>query len=283
MFGMTKQPYHTVQAEHLFDDLQRIRDTNPLIHSISNLVVMPIVANVLLALGASPIMAHAETELPDIINGCNAVVINIGTLDPTWLSAIQTTQAIALQKKRPIVFDPVGAGASQYRTDTAKAILAAGIQVLRGNASEIMALGGERCKPKGVDSLEASDQALPTAQALAKKYGCLVVVSGKIDLVVSTERYVWLSYGTPLLTKVVGMGCSLTAVIASFLTVNADSFNAAIHAMALFGLAGQLSSRTAAGPGTFYVQLLDTLSTLQVGDLGILLNQRHADYARQLL
>jgi hydroxyethylthiazole kinase len=268
-----------IALDKLFYDVEQIRKKNPVIHNISNFVVMPITANLLLSLGASPIMAHAQEELAEILTLSQSLLINIGTLDENWINAIVAAQRIALQTSIPIVFDPVGAGASQYRTETAKKILAQGVQVLRGNASEIMALVDARIKTKGVDSIQSSENALTFAAQLAKKYHCIVVVSGKIDFIVNENHYVRLDCGTTLFTKVVGMGCSLTAVIASFLTVNPDPFLATVHAMAMFGLTGELTAQKALGPGSFYTQLLDNLYKLKPSDLEPLIIGRH--YAKK--
>lgn len=262
-----------IALDKLFSDLTRIRRTNPVIHNLSNLVVMPITANLLLALGASPIMAHAKEELTEILQISQSLVINIGTLDEKWLSAIKKAQETALQLKIPIVLDPVGAGASCYRTEAAIKILERGVTLIRGNASEIMALQNSNIKTKGVDSTQASRDALEAATSIAKKYHCVVVVSGKTDLIANENHYVMLDYGTPLFTKVVGMGCSLTAIIASFLTVNPDSFLAAIHAMALFGCVGELAKQQSIGPGSFYTKLLDTLYTIKQTDLEPLISR----------
>ncbi len=256
-----------IDLDALFCDLNTIRQTNPLIHNISNLVVLPITANLLLALGASPLMAHAQEELTDILKLANALVLNIGTLDKQWVKAMLKAQKIALRFKIPIVLDPVGAGASRYRTKTAKKILARGVTLIRGNASEIMALQDATIKTKGVDSTQTSNEALAAAQQIAEKYKCVVAVSGKIDRIVSANQQVMLDFGTPLLTKVVGMGCSLTAIIASFLAVNSDPFLACAHAMALFSMAGELAAQKAQGPGSFYADLLDTLYVLKRTDL----------------
>lgn len=256
----------------LFDDVALIRQSNPLIHNISNLVVMPITANVLLALGAAPIMAHAKQELNEIIQHAQSFVINIGTLDKTWVTSIKIGQKAALKRGIPIVLDPVGAGSSGYRTQTALKILAQGVQIIRANASEIMALIDAKISSKGVDSTQNSINALASAKILAKKYHCIVVISGKIDFVVSATRVVSLAYGTALLTKVVGMGCSLTAMIASFLTVNTDPFAAAVHATALMGLVAEYAEKKSTGPGSFYTQLLDSLYTIQKTDLQSLIS-----------
>ncbi len=251
----------------LFRDLNKIRQINPVIHNITNLVVMPITANLLLALGASPIMAHSKEEIAEIIQLSQALVINIGTLDENWLDAMALAQKKALEANIPIVFDPVGAGASHYRTKAALKILQNGVSLIRGNASEIMALLDSTIKTKGVDSTQASQNALAAATFIANTYHCVVVVSGKTDLIVDSHGSQMLDYGTPLFTKVVGMGCSLTALIASFLTVNPDPFLAAVHTMGLFGLLGELTAQESAGPGSFYARLLDNLYTIKQADL----------------
>lgn len=271
------QSSQTINSRFTLDklllDLSLIRQSNPLIHNITNLVVMPITANILLSLGASPLMAHAEEELPEIIQLAQALVINIGTLDKNWVAMIQIAQQAALKRGIPIVFDPVGAGASRYRTETALNILNQGVDVIRGNASEIMALQDTHIITKGVDSQQLSSDALLSARNLAKKYQCIVAISGKIDFIVSATQQLDLDYGTVLLTKVVGMGCSLTAIIASFLAVNADNYAAVVNAMALMGLVGEIAEKKATGPGSFYTQLLDTLYYIQKKDLLAQLNK----------
>ena len=249
--------------ESLWRDVDLIRKTNPLIHNITNWVVMSTTANVLLALGAAPIMAHALEELDEIIQRSHALVINIGTLDETCLTAIQKAQQAALKRGIPIVFDPVGAGASTYRTTSALSIIQRGVDVIRGNASEIMALLDPSITTKGVDSLQASENALASAEILAQQYPCLVVVSGKIDFIVSQTNIIALDYGTSLLTKVVGMGCSLTAIIASFLAVNPDRYKATVHATAWMGLMSEYAEKKSNGPGSFYMHLLDTLYAVE--------------------
>lgn len=262
---------HPFTLDSLFHDIDLIRLKHPLIHTITNLVVMQTTANILLALGAAPIMAHAHEELDDIIQLAHALVINIGTLDPTWLAAIEYAQLAALKRRIPIVLDPVGAGASVYRTTSALAIIERGVDVIRGNASEIMALLDNSITTQGVDSTQDSHKAVASAQSLAQHYQCIVVVSGKIDFIVSATQTVALDYGTPLLTKVVGMGCSLTAMIASFLSINPNYFNASVHAMASMGLVSEIAEKKSHGPGSFYTFLLDSLYAVQKNDLQALL------------
>lgn len=257
--------------DSLFHDVDLIRLTHPLIHNITNLVVMSTTANILLALGASPLMAHAKEELEDIVQLAQALVINIGTPDEIWLAAIEQAQRAALKRGIPIVFDPVGAGASAYRSAAALNILKQGVDIIRGNASEIMALLDTSITTRGVDATQASHSAVASAQTLAQHYQCIVVVSGKIDFIVNTTQTVALDYATPLLTKVVGMGCSLTAIIACFLTVNPNFFNAAVHAMAWMGLVSELAEKKSSGPGSFYYHLLDSFYSVQKNDLQRLL------------
>lgn len=259
--------------ESLLYDVNLIRQTNPLIHNITNLVVMQTTANILLALGAAPIMAHAHEELNEIIQLAQALVINIGTLDETYLNSIQQAQLAALKRGIPIVFDPVGAGASTYRTRSALTIIQRGVQVIRGNGSEIMALLDTSITTKGVDSLQASENALASAKILAQQYQCIVIVSGKMDFIVNQSGISALDYGTPLLTKVVGMGCSLTAMIASFLAINPDHYQAAVHAMAWMGLLSEHAEKKCAGPGSFYMHFLDSLYNIQNNELQSLLKK----------
>jgi hydroxyethylthiazole kinase len=267
MFSSLANTNFKLSLDGLFHDLAQIRQTNPVIHNITNLVVMSITANLLLALGASPIMAHAQEEIAEIVALSQALVINIGSLDKDWVDAIAAAQKNALQIGIPIVFDPVGAGASRYRTETSKKILKRGVTIVRGNASEIMALHDTNIKTKGVDSTQTSDKALAAAKFLAQHYNCTVVVSGKTDWIVNTSDHIKLHYGTTLFTKVVGMGCSLNAIIASFLTVNSATFSAAAHALALFGLIGELAEQQSKGPGSFYTNLLDSFYTIKQTDL----------------
>ena len=255
--------------ESVYHDVDLIRQIHPLIHNITNLVVMPTTANFLLALGAAPIMAHAQEELVEIIQLAQALVINIGTPDETWLAAIKQAQHAALKRNIPIVFDPVGAGASRYRTQASLTIIQRGIDVIRGNASEIMALLDTSITTKGVDSTQISSHALASAQTLAEQYRCIVVVSGQIDFIVSATQTIALNYGTSLLTKVVGMGCSLTAMIASFLAINPETLKACVHAMAWMGLVSEYAEKKSTGPGSFYSQLLDSLYSVQKNDLQV--------------
>jgi len=162
-------------------DLLAVRERAPLVHNVTNFVVMHQTANALLAIGASPIMAHAEAELDELLQLAGALVLNIGTLDPAWIAAMEHALAAARRRALPTVLDPVGAGASRLRTGTALRLLASGgVTILRANASEILALAGAAGATKGVDSTHTSEAARDAARGLAVRYGCAVVVSGMV-------------------------------------------------------------------------------------------------------
>jgi hydroxyethylthiazole kinase len=260
-------------TEEIFRDIEIIRQTRPVIHHLTNLVVMQTNANVLLALGAAPLMAHAHEELAEISIFSQALVLNMGTLDKQWIESAKTAQRHAIEKNKPVIFDPAGAGASRYRTETAKAILADGATVLRANASEILALmnleRGDNTEKKdictkGVESSHHSLDAVDTAAALSEKYNCIVVISGKTDVIVNKDRKEYIHYGSELFTRLTGMGCSETSFIAAFCAVNPDYYSAVIHAVTVFTLAGERAGRKSEGPGSFSSNLLDILYTLRV-------------------
>jgi hydroxyethylthiazole kinase len=256
------------QPALLFAGIARIRATAPLIHSITNFVVMNTTANALLALGASPVMAHAAEEVEDLAEVAGALVINIGTLTPAWVDSMRLAMRSAARAGRPIVFDPVGAGATRYRTATCLRLLEeTPPSIVRGNASEIRALAGDSSSTKGVDSTDASESALESARTLAARFGCVVVVSGAVDLIVSAQRLARVSNGHPMMPRVTGLGCTATALIGAFAAVNPALPDAAAHAMATMGIAGELAAAESPGPGSFQVNFLDALYRLSEADI----------------
>ena len=248
--------------------LSLIRAQEPLVHNITNYVVMNTTANALLALGASPVMAHAVEEAGEMARLARALVINIGTLSPAWVDAMSVAAREAAAHGIPIVLDPVGCGATAYRTRTALALIdAARPAVIRGNASEIRALVGSAGGTKGVDSVHAPEDVLDDAVALSRSLGCVVSVSGATDIVVAGDRVARIHNGDPLMTRVTGMGCTASAVSGAFLAVAADAFDAAVQAMVTMGVAGELAAAGAAGPGSFQLRFLDALHGLREADL----------------
>ncbi len=224
-------------------------------------------ANALLAAGASPIMAHAEEELPEMLGMASALVLNIGTLDTRWIASMRRAGTLAREKNIPTVLDPVGAGASRLRTETALMLLdVARPAVLRGNASEIMALAGSQAAGRGVDSLCGSEAALAAARILAATYGCVVSVSGEQDLITDGTVLLHIVGGSPLMTRVTGMGCTSTAITAACLAgarrAGLSALIGAAAGMSMMAEAGDRSAARCAGPGSFLIHFLDALSDL---------------------
>lgn len=243
--------------------LADVRDLAPVVHNITNYVVMNSTANALLAVGASPVMAHAEEEMADMVAIASALVLNIGTLSRDWVAAMFKAAEAAAKRGIPIVLDPVGAGATPYRTAVARELVhVARPAIIRGNASEIMAVGGERAKTKGVDSTEASSDAVSAAQALHASSGAVVCVSGATDYIVGGKAVHKVANGHVLMTRVTGLGCTASALCGAFAAVNPDHAAAAAQAMVVMGIAGELAAEGAAGPGTLQVRFLDALYRL---------------------
>ena len=255
-------------ATAIAEDLRTVRERAPLVHNVTNFVVMQQTANALLAIGASPIMAHAEAELDELLAYAGALVLNIGTLDAPWISAMERALAAAQGRALPIVLDPVGAGASRLRTETALRLLErGGVTILRANASEILALAGAVGATKGVDSTHSSDAAREAAHSLAVRYGCAVVVSGVIDYCLDRTREVRVHNGVAMMARITGMGCTASALCGAFCAVQPDALRAAVDAMAVMGVAGELALAAARGPGTMAASFFDVLHQLDFAEL----------------
>jgi hydroxyethylthiazole kinase len=243
--------------------LEAVRRDAPLVHNITNFVAMDVTANCLLALGASPAMVHAEEEVEEFVAIARALVVNIGTLSPPWVAAMAQAAERARALGRPWVLDPVGAGATSYRTRTALELIELRPTVIRGNASEILALAGAAAGPtKGVDSTHGTDEAVGAAARLARSSGAVVAVTGAIDRITDGASWREVGNGHPRMTRVTALGCAASAVIGAFLTVEPDPLEAAARALAIFGLAGERAAAAAAGPGSLRWRLLDELALL---------------------
>lgn len=236
--------------------LQQLRRTKPLVLCLSNYVTMDFIANTLLSLGAAPIMSEDEHELPELLSFCHALYVNIGTLNDTFLQRARVAIKLAKERKLPIILDPVGAGASTLRTTAAREF-APQAQIIRGNASEILALGETIYETLGVESSHQVSDAKNTAQQLATQHACVVAVSGEEDFISDGRQESFLAYGSPLMPLVTGMGCSLTGVIAAFRAVINNNYHAARLATAYFGLCGNLAAAKTDKPGSFRSVFLD--------------------------
>lgn len=255
-------------ATQLEGNLQNLRASAPLVHNITNYVVMNFTANALLAIGASPVMAHAAEEVADMVSIAGALVVNIGTLSPEWVKGMKLAMRQAAALGKPIVLDPVGAGATPYRNQVLTELLeTAPPTIIRGNASEILALAGANIRTKGVDSTADSSDSIGAARALSERYGSVVSVSGAVDVIVQGGRSGWISNGVPLMTRVTGMGCSASAIAGAFAAVCTDPFQAAVSAAAAMGVCGELAYRSAKLPGSFQIAFLDTLADVSPAHL----------------
>jgi hydroxyethylthiazole kinase len=246
------------------DSLRRLRDAKPLVHQITNYVVMNETANATLALGALPVMAHAREEAAEMARLAGAVVLNIGTLSPEWVEAMIAAGRAANETGAPVVLDPVGAGATTYRTETARRILdEVDVTVVRGNAGEVATLVGVAAEVRGVESIGAASEPAEVAHEAALRLGVVASVTGLVDHVSDGERTIAVANGHPLLASITGTGCMSTAITGGFLAVNADRpLEAAAEALVAFGVAGEDAAVGARGPGSFHVALYDALAAL---------------------
>lgn len=252
-----------IQLDLLQKDLDAIRKQSPLIHNITNLVVMNNTANALLAIGASPVMAHSIDEVADMTKIASALVLNIGTLDAKVVQSMEKSGLVAKEQNIPIVLDPVGVGATLFRGICCKQLIEkCSPNIIRGNASEIIALHSTQAKTKGVDSTDSSTDALAAAKALAKDTQSIVVVSGHIDYITNGVEVEEVKNGHPMMERVTGMGCTATAIIASFAAINANPFLAALHGMVVMGVAGEIAAEKSRGNGSLQMNFLDELYLL---------------------
>ena len=253
-------------------DLAAIRERKPLVHQITNYVVMNETANATLALGALPVMAHAAEEVEEMASAAAALVLNIGTLSAPWVKAMLAAGRAANAAGAPIVLDPVGAGATTYRTETAKRLLdELELSVVRGNAAEVATLAGREAEIRGVESVGTRDSAAELAREAAQAFGAVAAVTGAVDHVSDGERVVAIANGHPLLASITGSGCMATAITGCFLAVRSDApLEAAAEALVAFGIAGEDAAREAKGPGSFHAALYDALDELDPGTIDAL-------------
>ena len=255
--------YIMIDKQKLKADMDAVRAQSPLVHNITNYVAMNNSANALLAVGASPVMAHAVEEVSDMVHIAGALVINIGTLDVQWIEGMLAAGRAMAALGRPVVLDPVGAGATPFRTVVSwKLIGECHPTIIRGNGSEIMALVNADVRSKGVDSIASSDTALDSARQLSRRTGAVVVISGAIDYITDGTRVETIANGAAIMTAVTAMGCTASSMVGAFAAVDVDPFDASLHAMAVMGVAGERAAARSAGSGSMQVNFLDELYNL---------------------
>ncbi|XP_058182130.1 hydroxyethylthiazole kinase [Rhododendron vialii] len=241
--------------------LSAVRTHSPLIQCITNFVSMDLMANTLLSAGASPAMIHSLREIPDFTPRAAALCVNVGTLTAEWLPAMMAAAEAAGRAGKPWVLDPVAAGASRFRLEACRELVGMRPTVVRGNGSEILALANASVGPsKGVDSSHESTDAVEAAKSLAKSSGCIVAVSGAVDIVTDGQRVVGAQNGVAMMQKITATGCSVTALIAAFVAVDPlYAFEATATALSIFGIAGEIGMDMAKGPASLRVHLIDSL------------------------
>ncbi|MTI12802.1 hydroxyethylthiazole kinase [Sansalvadorimonas verongulae] len=254
--------------DNLLDSLAQLRQNTPLVLNMTNFVVMNNTANALLALGASPIMSDATEETPVMTDITNSLVINIGTLTGRTVMSMKCAASHAQASGKPWILDPVGAGATRFRLDTARLLLKYNPSVVRGNASEILALFKGESGGRGVDSLLDSQSVADVAVAAARKHNTVIAITGATDVITDGHQVLRLSNGHPMMARVTGTGCTASALVGAFLGTVASPLLAATAALACLGVAGEMASQNSRGPGSLQLNILDELYCLTPESLG---------------
>lgn len=245
-------------------DLAKIRETKPLLHHITNFVVMNETANLTICLGALPVMAHAREEVEEMVEVAGALILNIGTLSTELVESMVMAGKRANGLNIPVILDPVGAGATALRTKSAKKILNdVKVDVIRGNAAELSIIGGIDAEIRGVESIAGAENLKDVARSLARKTGSTIAITGKEDIVTDGSQMAIVANGHELLSMVTGTGCMSTTMVGGFRSVEPDPFTAAVGGLVTFGIAGEkAASKSGPNPGTFHASLYDSLYSL---------------------
>ena len=259
--------------ENIYDTLRQVKMTQPLVLNITNMVTMDFVANCLLAIGAAPIMCACEEEMEELVNIASVIYLNIGTLHDDFIQLTQKAVQLAQRYNKPIIVDPVGCGATKIRTQVASELVPH-CHMVRGNASEIMALGQGDWLTKGVDSVHKTEDAIEMAANIAKQTDSTVIVSGATDYITDGLRATTREFGSPIMTQITGMGCSLTAVIAAMLAITPNAFEAGVVGVEYFSLCGELVSKQYTKPGSFKSAFIDMLHSPDFDAMSALYDSR---------
>lgn len=257
-----------INPRFVFDLVQKIRASKPLIHNITNYVVMNQTANALLSIGASPVMAHAPEELIEVTSLSSALVVNIGTLDDNWIKSIKVACKEAKKRDIPVILDPVGSGFTKFRTNFSRELIASGdISIIRCNASEAASLIDDRAGGHGVDSKFTSDQFYSYINSLRKqiveKYNVVLCVSGEKDFIIGADKTYAVSNGHPIMTRVIGMGCTASSIVGAFAAAHKNNLAlSTLSAMIVMGICGEQAAYKSRGTGSFEVNFFDELYNL---------------------
>jgi hydroxyethylthiazole kinase len=257
-----------MKSTTISDLFARVREKRPLIHHITNYVTVNDCANITISVGAAPVMADAPEEVCEMVTFAGALVLNIGTLNKGQIESMLLAGGMANDRRIPIILDPVGAGATRFRTDSARRLLdELKITILKGNAGEIGILAGAEANVRGVDSHGMTGDPFRIAQHFAKEAGLTVVVSGATDIVTDGKRMLLVENGHPMMRSISGTGCMAASVTGAFAAVADDPVIASAAALAAFGIAGEKAAAGARGPYSFKTALFDKMAALKPEDL----------------
>lgn len=252
----------------VLDIFEKIKNKNPLVFHVTNMVTINDCANMTLAVGASPIMSFSFEELEDIVKASSSIVLNIGTMDSDMKKIAYKLVEFSNRYNKPITLDAVGAGFTKERLNLVKNIVSdLKVDILKGNMGEIKSLIGFESKINGVDSLEDDEKGENYAILAAKKYNCISVITGKIDYVSDGERVAKIENGNALMKKITGTGCMLSSIISSFSSLDNDRYITSILAVLMMGIAGEKAAENYRGIGSYKVDIFDKISTLTKKDI----------------
>lgn len=256
-------------GKRIYGMIERIHQERPLIHNITNMVAMNDSANIILAVGGLPVMAHAQEEVGEMVKAAGALVLNIGTLTPEQIESMIIAGKVANSLKIPVILDPVGAGATNLRTESALRLQEKiKINIVRGNFAEISILAGLKGNIKGVESVGTEKNSVEIACSLARKYNQVAIITGKQDVVTDGKTVIEIDNGSPMLGTITATGCMVTSLIATFAAIDEDYLLAPTGALVCFGLAGERAAVKAQGPGSFKVNLFDEIYNLNEKIIG---------------
>lgn len=250
--------------EQLKEAFEALHNKRALIHHITNYVTVNDCANVVLAIGASPIMADELSEVEEMVGICDALVLNIGTANERTIASMLKAGKAANAKGIPVVLDPVGVGATMFRRQSvAKLMDTISFRVIRGNMAEIKTIAGFEAKSAGVDSLEEESDGAKIALNLAKKLGCVIAITGKIDVVSDGTLCYTLQNGDMALTQVTGTGCMSTSLIGSFIGASNNAFASALAGILTMSISGELAEKSK-GIGSFHTSLINRIGQMEL-------------------
>lgn len=256
--------------------LASVREKTPLVHHMTNYVTVNDCANITLCVGASPVMAHAEEEVEEMVSIASALVLNIGTLDTQQINRMFIAAKAAEKRGIPIILDPVGAGATSLRTKTAQRMIQElSISVLKGNAGEIGTLAGKQAQVRGVDSGGVTGDPAEITRTLAERLGCTVIMSGVTDIISDGNEVLHCDNGHPFMGRISGTGCMAASVIGSCAAVTADFLAGSTAGIIAFGIAGEMAAAEASGPGSFKYRLFDSMASVTPDDVNKLAQIRY--------